>query len=78
MFDLLSNIYIKSEQDADVEITFTPSTDGKQQNDCRDLICAYVNDPILDKGRAIAERLERNTDGRSGSAYCSLSTAERT
>jgi hypothetical protein len=66
MFDLLSNIYIKSEQDADVEITFTPSTDGKQQNDCRDLICAYVNDPILDKGRAIAERLERNTDGRSG------------
>src|ERR1035437_6470059 len=66
MFDLLSNIYVKSEQESDIEITFTPSADGKQQNDCRDLICAYLNDPTLAHGRAIAERLERNTDGRSG------------
>jgi hypothetical protein len=66
MFDLLSNIYVKSEQESDVEITFTPSADGKQQNDCRDLICAYLGDPTLAHGKAIAERLERNTDGRSG------------
>ncbi|MGY3616204.1 hypothetical protein [Bradyrhizobium sp. USDA 10063] len=66
MYDLLNNIYIKSEQEADVEITFSPSVDGKQQNDCRDLIRAYLSDPTLAHGRVIAERLERNTDGRSG------------
>jgi hypothetical protein len=66
MFDLLSNIYVKSDQEADVEITFTPTASGKQQNDCRDLICAYLSDPTLTNGRAIAERLERSTDGRSG------------
>jgi hypothetical protein len=66
MFELLSNIYVKSEQESDVEITFTPAVDGKQQNDCRDLICAYLNAPTLTHGRRIAERLERNTDGRSG------------
>src|ERR1700733_12802382 len=51
MFELLSSIYIKSEQDADVEITFTPASDGTQQNDCRDLICTYLSDPILNNGR---------------------------
>jgi hypothetical protein len=54
MFDLLSNIFVKSEQDSDIEITFSPTADGKQQNDCRDLICAYLDDPTLAHGRAIA------------------------
>src|SRR5947199_4300997 len=66
MFDLLHTIYVRSEQECDVDITFTPSADGKQQNDCRDLICTYLDDPTLAHGRAIAERLERHTDGRSG------------
>jgi len=66
MFELLDDVYLRSEQQSDVEITFSPSSDGRQQNDCRDLICAYVNDPTLANGRALAQRLERNTDGRSG------------
>ncbi len=66
MFDLLSNIYSKSDQESDVGITFVPTSGGKQQNDCRDLICSYLSNPTLTLGRALAERLERNTDGRSG------------
>lgn len=66
MFDLLSNIYSKSDQESDVDITFVPNNSGEQQNDCRDLICSYLNSPTLALGRALAERLERNTDGRSG------------
>jgi hypothetical protein len=45
--------------------TLTPNN-GIQQNDCRDLICKYMNGPTLARGRAIAERLEKYTDGRSG------------
>lgn len=66
MFDLLRNIYEKSEQECDVDITFSPTKDGKQQNDCRDLICTYLTETTLATGRKIAERLERHTDGRSG------------
>jgi len=66
IFDLLQGIYDKSEQECDVRITFTPSKEGKQQNDCRDLVCAHLAEPNLDTGRAIAARLEKFTDGRSG------------
>jgi hypothetical protein len=71
MFDLLQSIYAKSEQECDVGITFTP-TEGKQQNVCRDLICTYLEDPTLPNGRAIAERLELHTDGRSGTGLLFL------
>lgn len=66
LFGLLENVYSKSDQDCDIDITFTPAPDGTQQNACRDLICNYLNHPTLDNGRAIAERLEMHTDGRSG------------
>jgi hypothetical protein len=62
IFDL---IYQKSDFECDIDITFTPNN-GVQQNDCRDLICKYINGPTLARGRAIAERLEKHTDGRSG------------
>lgn len=66
MFDLLQNIYAKADQECDVGITFAPTAEGTQQNDCRDLICKYLEDSTLANGRAIAERLEHHTDGRSG------------
>jgi hypothetical protein len=71
MFDLLQGIYAKSDQECDVGITFT-STAGVQQNVCRDLICAYLADPTLPTGSAIAERLEIHTDGRSGTGLLFL------
>ena len=66
MFALLDGIYNKSDAECDVDITFSPTADGKQQNDCRDLITAYLSKPDLLKGRKIAERLAVHTDGRSG------------
>lgn len=66
LFDLLHEIYQRSEQECDVDITFLPNNQGKQQNDCRDLLCTYLADPTLRNGRAIAARLEQHTDKRSG------------
>jgi ppGpp synthetase/RelA/SpoT-type nucleotidyltranferase len=66
LFDLLEGIYARSDQECDIEITFSRAPDGAQKNDCRDLICNYLADPSSESGRAIAERLEEHTDGRSG------------
>ena len=66
LFDLLNNIYVRSDQQCDISITFAPALDGRQQNDCRDLIRDYLRHPTLATGRAIADRLERQTDQRSG------------
>ena len=66
LFELLENIYARSDHECDIDITFVPAPDGAQQNDCRDLICDYLNHSTLAKGRAIADRLEKRTDGRSG------------
>jgi hypothetical protein len=66
LFELLQNIYAKSDKECDIDITFTPAPSGTQQNDCRDLICGHLDHPTLASGRAIAARLEKHTDGRSG------------
>jgi hypothetical protein len=65
-FDLLNNIYSRSDDECDIDITFSLSPDGKQQNPCRDLILDYLRNPTLPNGRMIAERLEKMTDNRSG------------
>jgi hypothetical protein len=66
MFNLLDGIYERSDEECEIDIIFKPTDDGVQQNDCRDLICAYLHDPTLPNGRAIAERLEAHTDRRPG------------
>jgi hypothetical protein len=66
LFNLLDGIYSRSEQECEIDIIFRPTERGAQQNDCRDLICAYLADPTLANGRAIAQRLESQTDKRSG------------
>jgi len=65
LFDLLQKIYANAETECDIDITFS-SNAGAQQNDCRDLICKYLARSSLANGRLIAQRLESNTDGRSG------------
>jgi hypothetical protein len=66
MFTLLDNIYSRSDNECDIDITFRPTRDGKQQNDCRDLLVGYLAGPTLDTAKLLAERLRDNTDGRSG------------
>jgi hypothetical protein len=65
MFDLLDGIYARSEQECDIDIMFQ-STNGTQQNACRDLICTHIGNPTMSNGRMIAERLQANTDRRAG------------
>jgi hypothetical protein len=65
MFDLLNNIYARADNECDIDITFSPTPDGTQQNDCRDLIRTYLRRPTLAVGKDLAERLEQNTDRRS-------------
>lgn len=66
MFGLLSDVYEKSEKECDIDITFNPSPDGKQDNPCRNLVRAFAKNPTVDNGREIAHRLRVATDGRSG------------
>ncbi len=65
LFNLLEGIYVRTDQECDIEITFA-STNGAQQNDCRDLICKFIRRPNLKNGAAIASRLQIHSDGRSG------------
>ena len=76
LFELLANIYARSEAECDIDITFCHANDGSQQNDCRDLIREYVRDTTLARGRKIAERLEQHTDRRSGLGLLFLITGK--
>ena len=66
LFELLRSIYVADPDRRDFEVTFKPTPDGKQQNDCRDDMVAYATNPTLKNGRAIAKRLQSVTDNRSG------------
>jgi hypothetical protein len=66
MFPLLNEIYVKSDHDCPIEISFNHREDGTQQNPCRDLIIAYLGEPNVAHGRHLAERLEKVTTHRSG------------
>jgi len=66
LFDLLSDIYGRSDIECDIDISFNRAGDGAQQNLCRTLITDYLRDPNLAHGRNIAKRLENVTTHRSG------------
>jgi len=66
LFNLLNDIYSKSERECDIDISFNQSPDGQQENPCRSLIVTYLGGPTLVRGRHLAERLEKVTTHRSG------------
>lgn len=66
MFNLLSGIYERSEEECDIQISFCPTSDGKQKNECRDLVVKHLSVRNVDSARVLAERLRDVTDGRSG------------
>lgn len=66
IFRMLESIYLRSDEDCDIEISFNSSGDGDQQNACRDLLVEYLRGPTLVRGRKIARRLQKMTDKRSG------------
>jgi hypothetical protein len=66
LFALLNDIYTKSDNQCNIDISFNTPENGLQQNPVRSLILAYLVDPNLDRGRDIAIKLQGATDGRSG------------
>lgn len=74
LFKMLDDIYSKADDECDIDISFNHDADGNQQNPCRDLLINYLNEPTIEKGRRIAERLETVTTNRSGLALLFLIT----
>lgn len=64
LFETLNGVYEKSDAECDIEIAFVPN-EGVQQNDCRDLMLAYLNRRAIETGRNLAARLKEKTDNRS-------------
>jgi hypothetical protein len=76
LVDLLANIFHAQPDRKDFEITFCHAPNGKQQNDCRDLIVSYQTKPNLSNARAIAQRLQDLTDKRSGMGLLFVMTGQ--
>ena len=66
VFAMLTRLYDGAEAECDIDIQFRHAPDGTQNNACRDLLIAYVNNPTLTAGRSIATRLQGVTTRRSG------------
>ncbi len=66
LFDMLNEVYLKSVDDCTIEIAFLPNALGQQQNDCRDLVMAFLQSRTELAGRKLAERLQSVTTHRSG------------
>ena len=66
LFELMADVYAKSDHECDIDISFNPQPDGTQKNACRDAVTSYLNDPTLERGRVIAQRLAAVTTKRSG------------
>lgn len=63
---MLQDIFGTTSGSHDFEISFSSSTTGAQQNDCRDLLIAFQQNPTIATGLPIAKRLQNATDNRSG------------
>ena len=61
---MLTDVYQKSDTECNIDISFNPSKDGGQQNDCRDDILRYLRSPNAANGRRIAGRLQSVTGKR--------------
>lgn len=66
LFQMLSALYGQAERECEIEIVFRPDKDGQQNNQCRNLLVAYLRDSTMETGRAIAGRLQAVTTNRSG------------
>ena len=66
LYEMLKDIFDKSDKECDIPICFTPDENGAQNNACQNEIIELINSPNIAVGRKIAERLQRVTTGKSG------------
>lgn len=73
---MLLDIFDNAERECQIEISFNAASDGSQQNDCRDLILAYLQETSIERGKELAKLLQRETNRKSGMGLLFLMTSE--
>jgi hypothetical protein len=76
MFEMLNAVYDRAEAECGIEISFAPNSKGEQQNDCRDLLLAYLASSSIPNGRHIAVRLQSITTRKAGLGLLFLMAGE--
>ena len=66
LFRMLTGVFDRAPRECNIDIVFRANAGGEQQNDCRDLLVAYVQGPTIRRGRLIASRLQAVSTHRSG------------
>jgi len=66
LFNMLKDIYDRSEVECDIDIYFLPEQEGVQNNECRNDIITLIRRKNLDHAKKIAERLFKATTHKSG------------
>lgn len=66
LYDMLKEIFEKSDIECNIPVCFMPEEDGTQNNDCRNEVIEIIKAPNIAVGRKIAERLQGVTTGKSG------------
>src|SRR3990172_3534828 len=63
---MLGGIFQAAPTECTHDISFLPNENGRQQNDCKDLLLTYLTSPTKQHGLQIAQRLQSYTTHRSG------------
>ncbi len=66
LYEMLTEVYNRAPVECNIEIIFQPDDDGRQRNERRDILVAYAENPSVEHGRAVAEKLQEVTTHRSG------------
>ena len=74
LYDLLEEVYARSDTECEIDICFNQGQDGSQNNPCRSLILSHLQGPTLDTARSLANRLRDVTTRRSGLGLVFLMT----
>lgn len=74
VFNLLQDVYVKSERECSIDIAFDRADDGAAHNDCRTLLLAYARDPSVETGLPLATRLGSCSTRRSALGLLFLAT----
>lgn len=66
LFEMLRDVYIKSDTECDIPIRFTIGGDGIQTNEVRGLLIDFIQQATLENCITIAQRLRNFTTNKSG------------
>jgi hypothetical protein len=66
LYDMLKKVFDKAEEECPHDVAFSADEDGKQNNEFRSSILAYLKRCDLTHGRHLAKRLQAVTTNRSG------------